>query len=85
MFINGNIFIVEYAYIIIINKKYGGMTVVFKQKTKISKGTTNNNSVRTTVPAPIAQMINVSAGDSIEWTVENINGEISVSISKVVE
>ena len=59
--------------------------MVFKQKTKISRGTTNNNSVRTTVPAPIAQMINVSAGDRIEWTAENIDGNISISISKVVE
>ena len=36
-----------------------------KQKTKISKGTTNNNSVRTTFPAPIAQMMNVKAGDTV--------------------
>jgi antitoxin component of MazEF toxin-antitoxin module len=58
---------------------------MFKQKTKISKGTTNNNSVRTTVPAPIAQMIDVKAGDSIEWTVESNNDKISVTITKVIE
>lgn len=59
------------------------MTVLFKQKTKISKGTTNNNSVRTTLPATIAKIIDVKAGDKIEWTVESNNDKISVSIAKV--
>lgn len=59
------------------------MTVLFKQKTKISKGTTNNNSVRTTVPATIAQMMNVVAGDKVEWTVESNNDKITVTIAKV--
>ena len=59
------------------------MAVVFKQKTKISKGTTNNNSIRTTLPAPIAQMMNVKAGDMVEWTVETENDKISVTVTKV--
>ena len=59
------------------------MVVVFKQKTKISRGTTNNNSVRTTFPAPIAQMMNVKAGDMVEWTVESNNDKISVTVTKV--
>ena len=57
--------------------------IMFRQKTKISKGTTNNNSVRTTFPAPIAQMMNIKAGDSIEWTVESNNDKITVTVSKV--
>lgn len=57
--------------------------MLFKQKTKISKGTTNNNSVRTTVPATIAQMMNVVAGDKVEWTVESNNDKITVTIAKV--
>lgn len=59
------------------------MAVVFKQKTKISKGTTNNNSVRTTFPAPIAQMLNIKAGDTVEWTVESNNDTFSVTVTKV--
>lgn len=57
--------------------------MLFKQKTKISKGTTNNNSVRTTVPATIAQVLKVKAGDKIEWTVDSTNDIVSVSVSKV--
>ena len=56
---------------------------MFRQKTKISKGTTNNNSVRTTFPAPIAQMMDIKAGDIIEWTVESNNDKITVTVSKV--
>lgn len=56
---------------------------MFKQKTKISKGTTNNNSVRTTLPAPIAQIMNIKAGDSVEWTVESNNDKITVTVAKV--
>ena len=59
------------------------MSVLFKQKTKISKGASNTNAVRTSVPATIAKMINVTAGDHIEWTVESNNDEITVKISKV--
>ena len=42
------------------------MALLFKQKTKISKGSTSNNSVRTTLPATIAKMMDVSIGDKIE-------------------
>ena len=56
---------------------------MLRQKTKISKGTTNNNSVRTTFPAPIAQMMEIKAGDIIEWTVESNNDKITVTVSKV--
>lgn len=59
------------------------MVMVFKQKTKISKGTTNNNSVRTTFPAPIAQMLNIKAGDMVEWTVESNNDTFKVTVAKV--
>lgn len=56
---------------------------MFKQKTKITKGTSNNNSVRTTFPAPIAQMMNVKAGDVVEWAVESNNDKITVTVTKV--
>ena len=56
---------------------------MFKQKTKITKGTSNNNSVRTTFPAPIAQMMDVKAGDMVEWVVESNNDKITVTVTKV--
>ena len=59
------------------------MVVLFKQKTKISKGASNTNAVRTSVPATIARMLNVKAGDKIEWTVESINDELTITVSKV--
>lgn len=59
------------------------MTMLFKQKTKISRGASNTNSVRTTLPATIAQTLEVKAGDRIEWIVESINDEIKVSVAKV--
>lgn len=57
--------------------------MLFKQKTTISKGTSNTNSVRTTVPFTIAQMLELEPGDKIEWAVESNNDIISVNISKV--
>lgn len=57
--------------------------MLFKQKTKISKGASNTNAVRTSVPATIARMLNVKAGDKIEWTVESINDELTITVSKV--
>lgn len=59
------------------------MVVLFKQKTKISKGASNTNAVRTSVPATIARMMNVKAGDSIEWIVNSVDDEISITITKV--
>lgn len=56
---------------------------MFKQKTKITKGTSTNNSVRTTFPAPIAQMMDVKAGDMVEWVVESNNDKITVTVTKV--
>ena len=61
------------------------MTVIFKQKTKIIKGASNTNAVKSSVPATIAKMLNIKAGDKIEWTVESINDELSVKVSKVVD
>lgn len=59
------------------------MVMLFKQKTKISKGASNTNAVRTSVPATIARMLNVKAGDKIEWTVESVNDELTITVSKV--
>ena len=56
---------------------------MFKQKTKISKARTNNSSVRTTLPAPIAQMLNLKPGDLIEWTVESEDNKLNVTVTKV--
>ena len=57
--------------------------MLFRQKTKISKGNSNNNSVRTSVPANIAQIMKIKAGDSIEWTVDSTNDKITITVTKV--
>lgn len=57
--------------------------MLFRQKTKISKGNSNNNSVRTSVPANIAQILKIKAGDSIEWTVDSTNDKITITVTKV--
>ena len=59
------------------------MVLLFKQKTTISKGANNTNAVRTSVPATIARMLDVKAGDKIEWSVESNNDKLSISITKV--
>ncbi|MBR0059139.1 MAG: AbrB/MazE/SpoVT family DNA-binding domain-containing protein [Methanobrevibacter sp.] len=56
--------------------------MLFRQKTKISKGNSNNNSVRTSVPANIAQILKIKAGDSIEWTVDSTNDKITITVTK---
>ena len=58
------------------------MTMLFRQKTKISKGNSNNNSVRTSVPANIAQILKIKAGDSIEWTIDSTNDKITITVTK---
>ena len=58
------------------------MTVLFRQKTKLSKGNSNSKSVRTSVPANIAQILKVQAGDSIEWTVDSTSDNITITITK---
>ena len=57
--------------------------MLFKQKSTISKGASNTNAVRTSVPATIARMLDVKAGDKIEWTVESINDKLEISVTKV--
>lgn len=59
------------------------MAVLFKQKTKLGKGASNTNAVRTSVPATIVRMLDVKAGDKIEWTVESINDELKITVTKV--
>ena len=56
--------------------------MLFRQKKKISKGNSNNNSVRTSVPANIAQILKIKAGDSIEWTVDSTNDKITITVTK---
>lgn len=59
--------------------------MLFKQKTKLGKGSSRNDSIKTTLPATIARMMDVKVGDKVEWTVESINDELTIKLSKVVD
>ena len=83
MTFSNKIYIVKVTYISIIKNIMEVMVLLFKQKTKLSKGSATNNSVRTTLPSTIARMMDVHIGDKIEWTVESVNDELTITVSKV--
>lgn len=52
-----------------------------QQKTKISNG--GGNTIRSTIPFSIGQVLDVQVGDKIEWTVETDADEIIAYVRKV--
>lgn len=56
--------------------------IMFKYKSKVGIANPNSNSLRVGVPKEIVKLLEVSAGDSIEWEVDVTNNEISISVSK---
>lgn len=56
--------------------------IILKNKSKINQANTNSNSVRTSVPTAIAQMLQLNVGDTLEWVVDVTDDKITVTVSK---
>lgn len=55
---------------------------MFKYKSKIGIANPKSNSLRVGLPKEIVQLLNVSAGDEIEWNVDVTNENITIIATK---
>ena len=58
---------------------------MFKYKSKVGIANPNSNSLRVGVPKEIVKLLEISAGDSIEWNVDVNNNEFTIITSKAKE
>ena len=56
--------------------------IIQNQKTKVTKANTKSESLRTSIPKPIVQALNLKNGDSVDWRLNIVNGEIIVTVVK---
>ena len=56
--------------------------IIQNKKTKVVKANSKSDSLRTSIPKPIAQALNLQDGDSVDWRLNLINGEIIITIVK---
>lgn len=57
--------------------------IILRNKSKINPANNTSKSVRTSIPLPIAQILEVGAGDSLEWIVDIKDNNITVTVEKV--
>lgn len=55
---------------------------MFKYKSKIGIANPKSNSLRVGLPKEIVQLLNVRAGDEIEWNVDVTNENITIIATK---
>ena len=56
--------------------------IIAKQKTKIGRANARGDTLRTGVPKMMAEILDVTVGDSLEWNLNHIKGEIVITITK---
>lgn len=57
--------------------------IMFKYDTKANIANNKGKSLRTTIPKEIVKILDISAGDSIEWNVDVINNDTyQITITK---
>lgn len=59
--------------------------VIVKYKSKVSKGTSNQDSARVIIPQGIRKLFNINPGDYLEWVVTIEESEMKLNIKKVNE
>lgn len=56
---------------------------ILKNKSKISSANSTSVSIRTSIPLAVAQILNVKAGDTLDWIVDiNDNNDLFVTVEK---
>lgn len=56
--------------------------ILQNKKTKVTKANTKSDSLRTSIPKQIVQALNLQDGDSVDWRLNLINGEIIITVVK---
>lgn len=56
--------------------------IIQNKKTKVTKANTKSDSLRTSIPKQIVQALNLSDGDSVDWRLNLIDGEIVITVVK---
>ena len=56
--------------------------IIQNKKTKVTKANTKSDSLRTSIPKQIVQALNLTDGDSVDWRLNLINGEIVITVVK---
>lgn len=56
--------------------------IIQNKKTKVTKANTKSDSLRTSIPKQIVQALNLTDGDSVDWRLNLINGEIIITVVK---
>lgn len=56
--------------------------IILKHKTKITPANNTSISKRTSIPASIAQMLNLDVGDSLEWVASVEDNKLTVTVEK---
>lgn len=55
---------------------------MFKYKSKVGVANPKSNSLRVGLPKEIVQLLDLNAGDSIEWDVDVTDNKITIITSK---
>ncbi len=56
-----------------------------KLKSKVGKANTINDSLRVIIPQNVKQILQLEAGDTLEWNINSENDKIIVTIEKSEE
>lgn len=56
--------------------------IIQNKKTKVTRANTKSDSLRTSIPKQIVQALNLNDGDSVDWRLNLIDGEIVVTVVK---
>ncbi|WP_304105050.1 AbrB/MazE/SpoVT family DNA-binding domain-containing protein [Methanobrevibacter ruminantium] len=61
------------------------MQLLMKLKSKVGKANTINDSLRVIIPQNVKQILQLEAGDTLEWNINSENDKIIVTIEKSKE
>lgn len=61
----------------------GPITLRMSMITKLTKANPNSGSLRTTVPKPILELLDLKEKDSLEWAISQKDGEIVVHVKAI--
>ncbi|WP_406533409.1 hypothetical protein [Methanobrevibacter sp.] len=59
--------------------------MLMKLKSKVGKANTINDSLRVIIPQNVKQILQLEAGDTLEWNINSENDKIIVTIEKSEE
>ena len=57
--------------------------IIQNQITKVTKANSKSQSLRTSIPKLVVQALDLENGDSVDWRLNLVNGEIVITIVKI--